>query len=227
MSFKKLLGDIHNRFSRDSVRNAHTIPFSIMGNFEKEFAKISDVIHLSWYESLCRDNKDMEFESPSAPHIISSSPPSQSVLRDDLDNLSSAPSSVDASTSPHFSCWSQPCSPSAHSSDTEALLNLSPGDIVHLRSVVDNSRKAKDVLAYSCLALLRAYFPQTKGLRSYAFYRSLNGSRLAGVGVWRDIDAASTFLHVADHGGTCAEKFWRSIGSRPTFDIYEVATLVV
>ncbi|KAH7298820.1 hypothetical protein KP509_25G060100 [Ceratopteris richardii] len=103
---------------------------------------------------------------------------------------------------------------------------LSVGDTVHIRCVESGRSKTplQDMLSYSCLAILRAYFPKTEGLRSYTFYRSLNGTKVAGLGVWQDAITASSFLNAPD--GACEESFWRSMGATTRFEIYEVATLV-
>ena len=53
---------------------------------------------------------------------------------------------------------------------------ISLGDIVSLRRIYMPSWKIQEVLSYSCLAILKSYFAQLRGLLSYSFYDSLDGA---------------------------------------------------
>ena len=54
------------------------------------------------------------------------------------------------------------------------------GEIANLRRI-HSTRKKQEVLAYSCLAILKAYFKQLKGIRSSAFYTSLYDMQIMGL----------------------------------------------
>lgn len=85
------------------------------------------------------------------------------------------------------------------------------GDIVNLRRI-QTSRKKQEVLAYSCLAVMKAYFKQTKGLRSHTFYTSLDGKRIMGLGIWDNIQSASAPLKESSRSP--AEPYWYGLGAK-------------
>jgi hypothetical protein len=118
--------------------------------------------------------------------------------------------------------------------------------VVHLRSITARSRASirrngtgnrgaiaadDDVLAYSCLAILRSFAHQMHGLRSYAFFKPIVGcgklSRMAALGVWDTLDSASRFLfaHPAAGGAPEEECYWRSLGARFEARIYHVVSI--
>lgn len=94
---------------------------------------------------------------------------------------------------------------------------------MHLRGIVCSEADLQDVVSYSCLAILKAYFQKTDGLLSYSFYKSLDGSSMAGLGVWENFDAASAFLNAPD--GAPEEHYWRSLGAKTRLGIYEVVSI--
>jgi len=95
------------------------------------------------------------------------------------------------------------------------------GDIVNLRRI-QSSRKKQEVLAYSCLAIMKSYFKQTKGLRSYTFYTSVDGKRIMGLGIWDSIQSASALL--GESNGSPAEPYWYGLGAKSVK--YEVCQVV-
>lgn len=95
------------------------------------------------------------------------------------------------------------------------------GDIVSLRRI-GSSRRKQEVLAYSCLAILKAYFKEMKGIRSYTFYSSVDGKRIIGLGIWDNIQSASAVLKEAN--GSPAEPYWYSLGAKKLK--YEVCQVV-
>lgn len=96
---------------------------------------------------------------------------------------------------------------------------LSQGDVVHLREIIGKSEQ-QELLPYSCLAILKAYFQQIEGLLSCTFYKSASKSRMIGLGVWQNAQAAYAFIGQA--GGTPGECYWRSLGAKSKFLMYEV-----
>jgi len=95
------------------------------------------------------------------------------------------------------------------------------GDIVNIRRI-QSSRKKQDVLAYSCLAILKAYFKHMKGIRSYTFYSSVEGKRIIGLGIWDNIESASAVLK--ESNGSPAEPYWYGLGAKTLK--YEVCKVV-
>ncbi|KAH7437181.1 hypothetical protein KP509_05G059900 [Ceratopteris richardii] len=241
-----------------SLRTIHSeVPPSLanMYEFEKALAKVSHVVHASWYEVSCGDYKDFTDPTVSSsatsvhdnvgrlsvkssmyePRALLRSASFHNVTGDGL--TSSMPCSTpspmhgDAEQTPFSSpCLSLasscPSPSSSHSTESILRVHMSLGSIVHLRNVVGGRKedRIQDMLSYSCLAILKAYFTQTEGLLSYTFYRSLDGSRMTGLGVWQNAFAAATFLNAPD--GAPEEKYWRSIGAGTRFQIYEVVSLI-
>ena len=77
---------------------------------------------------------------------------------------------------------------------------------------IHSTRKKQEVLAYSCLAILKAYFKQLKGIRSYAFYTSLDGKLIMGLGIWDNVESASALLK--ESNGSPAEPYWYGLGAK-------------
>jgi len=96
------------------------------------------------------------------------------------------------------------------------------GDIVSLRRIGSSTNK-KELLAYSCLAILKAYFKHMKGLRSYTFYTSVEGKRIIGLGIWDNIEAASVVLKQSN--GSPGEPYWSGLGAKTLK--YEVCKVVL
>lgn len=95
------------------------------------------------------------------------------------------------------------------------------GDIVNLRRI-QSSRKKQEVLAYSCLAVMKAYFNQIKGIRSYTFYTSLDGKRIMGLGIWDNLDSASALLK--ESNGSPAEPYRYGLGAKTLkYEVCQVA----
>lgn len=90
---------------------------------------------------------------------------------------------------------------------------------MHLRGIVAGP-EYQDLLSYSCLAVLKAYFDKTEGLLSCTFYKSLDGMKMTGLGVWQSVEAAHALL--GSEGGAPGESFWRSLGAMARFGIYQV-----
>lgn len=249
---RRVLDRVHGSLSRlSSIRNLYS-PLQLVNAYEKALSAECRVIHMSWYEVSCWDCKEIDTRPSAWTSLISSSLSSPPLVHGDAKRLS-CPSPISAASplSHSISChkvredmslpssthtyadgspiMSSPCLSSStsplNSSTPASTIPLVLGDIVHLRCII-GSRQAhlQDVLSYSCLAILKAYFPQTEGLLSYTFYRSLDGSSMVGLGVWRGVDAASAFLNAPD--GACEERYWRSMGAKARFEIYEVSALV-
>lgn len=110
-----------------------------------------------------------------------------------------------------ISCWD--CK------DSIPYPKLSLGDIVHLRGIVGGDDDHY-LLPYSCLAVLKAYFDKAEGLLSCTFYKSLAEMKMIGLGIWQSIDAAYEFFGSPD--GAPGERYWRSLGAKARFGIYQV-----
>eukprot|EP01018_Ginkgo_biloba_P029872 Gb_06986 [translate_table: standard] len=102
-----------------------------------------------------------------------------------------------------------------------AFAQLRVGDIVNVRRIYSSSRK-QEVLAYSCLAITKAYFKDTKGILSYTFYKSIDGKRIIGLGIWDSIESASALLEKST--GSPAEAYWKGLGAKMLR--YEVCKVV-
>ena len=102
-----------------------------------------------------------------------------------------------------------------------SFAQLRIGDIVSLRRIYSSSKK-QDVLAYCCLALLKAYFKQINGILSYTFYKSMDGRRIFGLGIWDSVESASALLPTSK--GSPAEAYWKGLGAKMLK--YEVAQVV-
>ena len=86
------------------------------------------------------------------------------------------------------------------------------GDILSLWRIYMPSWKIQEVLSYSCLAILKSYFAQLRGLLSYSFYDSLDGAQIIGLGVWDSVESASV---LGKHPNTNpALPFWKGLGAK-------------
>eukprot|EP00249_Psilotum_nudum_P003572 c17028_g1_i3 orf=687-1358(+) len=97
-----------------------------------------------------------------------------------------------------------------------SVWQLSKGDIVHLRCILSEPER-QEVLSYSCLAILRAYFPKIEGLLSCGFCKCLDGRKIVGLGVWESAEAANAFK------ASPGEPYWKGLGAKLRFGVYEVA----
>lgn len=253
---RKLLDSFHAAvLRRPARRSSYSLvpPLLHVDAFEKALSAAARLVDVSWYEVSCWDCKERTPLSPfslptqvygKAQQLSSLVAPLSSTLSPTLSHSLSCWDSTTRMPSPLVSTLSLP--PLAYEDDEQLSLSsrqsssrasssslspslassrhLSVGDIVHLKCIASGKPCLEDVLSYSCLAILKAYFPHTDGLLSYAFYRSLNGSRMAAMGVWESFDAASTFLHAPN--GAHEERYWRSLGAKTRFGIYEVVALV-
>jgi hypothetical protein len=68
------------------------------------------------------------------------------------------------------------------------------------------------VLAYNCLFILKEYFKHTKGIRSYRFYSSVEENGIIGLGIWNNIESASTVQK--ESNGIPAEPYWYGLGAK-------------
>lgn len=228
-------------------------PLLHAAEFQNALSGVAHLVDLSWYEVQCWDCRDKTLLSQSSvPTCVNASKgqPVSSLMAP----LSSTPSSTtsgsllcwdspekkpsplasslslpslgldgDEKLSPStWQCLSPASSPTSRS--RPSLLHVCVGDVVHLRRIISSKSCLKDVLSYSCLAILKAYFPHTEGLHTYSFYRSLDGSRMAAMGVWQSLDTATNFLHAPD--GAREERFWSSLGAVTRLGIFEVVALV-
>jgi hypothetical protein len=98
---------------------------------------------------------------------------------------------------------------------------LSVGDIVSVRRIYTDN-KTQELLAYSCLAVLKAYFAQIKGLLSSAFYKSEDGMLIVGLSTWDNAGSASALLESC--GGSPGEAYWRDLNAKKLK--YEVCRVV-
>eukprot|EP01018_Ginkgo_biloba_P029870 Gb_06988 [translate_table: standard] len=102
-----------------------------------------------------------------------------------------------------------------------AFAQLRVGDIVNVRRIY-SSRRKQEVLAYSCLAIMKAYFKDMKGIRSYSFHKSIDGKRIIGLGIWDSIESASALLEKST--GSPGEAYWKGLGAKMLK--YEVCMVV-
>ncbi|KAI5081105.1 hypothetical protein GOP47_0004288 [Adiantum capillus-veneris] len=219
-----------NRFAKTAVLKSRTSNHVVIFSVWDRSTKL-DLGQVSWYEISCCDCKEMATPAPTSSlssSCISTSLLAPPLVQEDVERssqplpISASMESVHANTfyncredmsSSPPSMASSPSSSPSHSLAAAVIVHLSRGDVVHLRCITSGRHAhLQDALPYSCLAILKAYFPQTEGLLSYTFFRSLDGSRMAGLGVWQGMDAASAFLDAP--GGACEERFWRSMGAK-------------
>eukprot|EP01018_Ginkgo_biloba_P029871 Gb_06987 [translate_table: standard] len=92
-----------------------------------------------------------------------------------------------------------------------AFSQLKVGNIVNVRRIY-SSRRKQDMLAYSCLAIMKAYFKDMKGICSYSFYKSIDGKRIIGLGIWDSIESASALLEKST--GSPGEAYWKGLGAK-------------
>lgn len=92
-----------------------------------------------------------------------------------------------------------------------SVARLSVGDIVSVRRIYTDN-KTQELLAYSCLAVLKAYFAQIKGLLSSAFYKSEDGMLIVGLSTWDNAGSASALLESC--GGSPGEAYWRDLNAK-------------
>lgn len=98
---------------------------------------------------------------------------------------------------------------------------VSVGDIVSVRRIYTDM-KTQEVLAYSCLAVMKAYFAQIKGVLSCAFYKSDDGMLIVGLATWDNAASASALLESC--GGSPGEAYWRDLNAKRLK--YEVCRVV-
>ncbi|XP_057866996.2 uncharacterized protein LOC131855751 [Cryptomeria japonica] len=99
---------------------------------------------------------------------------------------------------------------SQETSKSELFAQLSLGNIVSVRRIQCKS-KIQDMLSYSCLAILKAYFNQIRGIYSYSFYDSLDGKRIIGLAVWDSIQSALAMIKYPDKNP--ALPYWKGAGA--------------
>eukprot|EP00253_Pinus_taeda_P008406 PITA_08406 len=102
---------------------------------------------------------------------------------------------------------------------------LSLGDIVSLRRIYTSSSKMQDMISYRCLAILKSYFVRLKGILSSAFYVSLDGKQIIGLGVWDSVESASVLVNKDDNPNVDPWiVFWKSLGAKKLkYDVCQVA----
>eukprot|EP00253_Pinus_taeda_P024349 PITA_24349 len=89
---------------------------------------------------------------------------------------------------------------------------LSLGDIVSLRRMYISSWNKQDLLSYCCLAVLKSYYSGLKGILSYSFYDSMDGTKIIGLGVWDSVETASFLEKNPDSNP--ALPFWKDLGAK-------------
>lgn len=102
--------------------------------------------------------------------------------------------------------------------EQDSIAELSKGDAVHFRWIQTNPQR-QGTLTYSCFAILKAFLHKVEGLRSCTFYTSLDGTKIAGLGVWENAQAAYGFISPP---GSPAEPYWKSLGAKLRCGICEV-----
>ncbi|XP_057866992.2 uncharacterized protein LOC131074389 [Cryptomeria japonica] len=100
---------------------------------------------------------------------------------------------------------------SQQTSKGKLFAQLSLGDVVSLRRIRFSSKR-QDMVSYSCVAILKAYFNRLKGVYSYSFYDSLDGKRIIGLAVWDSIQSALAMLKYPDNNP--ALPFWKGAGAK-------------
>ncbi|GLJ14459.1 hypothetical protein SUGI_0233780 [Cryptomeria japonica] len=100
---------------------------------------------------------------------------------------------------------------SQQTSKGELFAQLSLGDIVSVRRIHCGSKR-QDMLSYSCLAILKAYFNRLNGVYSYSFYDSLDGKRIIGLGVWNNIQSALAMVKYPETNP--ALPYWKEGGAK-------------
>ncbi|GLJ14774.1 hypothetical protein SUGI_0239630 [Cryptomeria japonica] len=102
------------------------------------------------------------------------------------------------------------------------LAQYGMGDIVSVRRIFTKGGTKQEKLVYCCLAVLKAFFKNIKGMMSYNFYRSLDGKKVIGLGKWENTDFAYGVINNPD--GCPAEAYWNSVGPKKLK--YEVCEVV-
>ncbi|GLJ06884.1 hypothetical protein SUGI_0051220 [Cryptomeria japonica] len=87
---------------------------------------------------------------------------------------------------------------------------LSVGDIVSVRRIYTDLNN-QELIAYSCLAVLKSFFAQIEGLNSSAFYKSKDGKLIMGLGIWDSAEFASALLDSPN--GSPGEAYWKDLGA--------------
>lgn len=82
------------------------------------------------------------------------------------------------------------------------------GDVVSVRKIYSEG-KNQDKLSYCCLAVLKSYFTNTKGLNSYRYYTSLDGKSIIGLANWESEDLAFN-----KENRCTGETFLKSLGAK-------------
>lgn len=88
--------------------------------------------------------------------------------------------------------------------------HLSVGDIVGVRRIYTDLN-TQEVIAYSCVAVLKAYFGQMEGLVSAAFHKSKDGKLVLGLYIWDGVHNASAPLD--SQRGCPGEAYWKDLGA--------------
>lgn len=96
---------------------------------------------------------------------------------------------------------------------------LSVGGIVSVRRIYTDI-KTQEVLAYSCVAVSRAYSAQIKGLLSSNFYKSEDGMLIIGLDTWDNADSASALLDSC--GGSPGDAYWRDLAKKLKYEVCRV-----
>jgi len=75
---------------------------------------------------------------------------------------------------------------------------ISRGDVVTIRLIMTEPEKQAS-LSYAFLALLKSFFLKTKGLSSYTCFKSQDGDKVVGLGVWDDAGPAYAWVFNSDY----------------------------
>lgn len=97
---------------------------------------------------------------------------------------------------------------------------ISRGDIVTMRLFMTEPQKQAS-LSYAFLALQKAFFPKTKGLNSFTCFKSQDGDKVVGLGVWDDSEPAYAWVfNCGHHSKICA--YLQGLFLDSKYDIMEV-----
>lgn len=75
---------------------------------------------------------------------------------------------------------------------------ISRGDVVTIRLIMTEPEK-QGSLSYAFLAILKSFFLKTKGLSSFTCFKSHDGDKVVGLGVWDDSEPAYAWIFNSDH----------------------------
>lgn len=111
------------------------------------------------------------------------------------------------------------CDQKKKNHDEKAAMELKIGDVVHVREITgkEGDEKQSETLEYSCLAILKAYFHKTKGMRACMYHRNVHANTIAGLGLWES-------FHHAVHD-TSGEPYWKALGASLRLTIFQVACI--